>query len=459
MIFATNCMSIGVKERTVMPGSKENLLYRADRVLRSRLSLRRAALRVRSLYSGVPYAQLKLYYLIGVRLKQVSLTERGTGQIIDHAAGDFQRVGIEAAHLANLLAAISRFERNPDAAFLRGLHSVNLGHSLAYIHGSPQHIRAAEFEGPSIKQLQQLIGEVTRRPLQASVAAVSISPDGGKGAAKRIAASLVKALVAADLPPFGVRPRPLFSYGAIAAVSLLLITATGEALLKPGQFFWEQPAAVDARDMEGDAKGIGIKADDKTNDLIHANATLEITSRREVTAAKEQNGPFFEVSGSPDLISWQLNRALLKFTAAEPAPAALDLDRFIEAGLAGLSQSKLEGLPNLNLTRGLTSDAQALDTDGLTGAAGRSLPSLPVSVTGQGFSVGLFSLSSDGSAVSSVLDAGQSAASGVTSTTSSVAPSAAQTVTGAAAGQLGNATSATGQTLSGVSSTLRGLGR
>lgn len=217
-----------------------SILERTDLILRRLFSLRRACLRIRSFYSGISYSKLKLYYLIGVHLDQVLIVERGTGRILDRWSesshfGTGNKKEIQQRAIAKMLVAICELDKNPKAVFHGGLPVLDLSGSYAYLHATPVYILAAKYSGPAIDKLKRYIDSA----LQSSVRA---APDllyffgtksgGLRGTAGQVASALEKLLLDANMPPYGEVRRPVFAYAAIAALSLVGITATGEAIVQ-----------------------------------------------------------------------------------------------------------------------------------------------------------------------------------------------------------------------------------
>ena len=147
-----------------------NIFERIDRRLRSLLSLRRAFLRIRSFYSGIPYEKLKLYHLIGVRLDQILIVERGTGRIIGEwcDSSKIWKGNSEASRQsvrANMLAAVGEFEKNPDAIFRGKVRALDHDGLRTHVHATSSYILGARYAGAAIRKLDGHIDAALRKSL------------------------------------------------------------------------------------------------------------------------------------------------------------------------------------------------------------------------------------------------------------------------------------------------------
>ncbi len=231
--------------------SAAGFLERWDRRLRSVFSLRRGFLRIRSLYSRVPYGKLKLYHLIGLSLEDVLIVERNTGRILDEWHGGLKRPEGTARtqprdSIASLLAAIGALEANPKALFHSGVRPIDLDGGRAHLHMTPAYILATRYGGPAVRKLERHAGAALQKSLKSAPSLLFFTGgDAGvlQGSAQQVAAAIEQLLLQANLPPHGRKPRPVFAYTAAAILSLCGIAGTGEAIVHTydaGSFFAEE---------------------------------------------------------------------------------------------------------------------------------------------------------------------------------------------------------------------------
>jgi hypothetical protein len=446
------------------------VLERSDRRLRSLLSLRRAFLRIRSAYSGVSYEKLKLYHLIGLRLGQLLIIERGTGRVIDEwsespASGNGQPTAAPRSLKLDMLAAVGDLERNPKAIFQGGLRTLNVGEAHVHLHATPAYILAAAYGGPAIGELEGHIDAALRKSLGATPALNYFT--GGKieelkGVASQLAPAIEKLLLDANLPPHGKKPHPTFAYTAIAALTLAGVTATGEAIVRiasPGFTSNDLkapgiPGALSANAVTPVQLGAagGGATDSDSGAMPHEPANGRVAPGQDAASA-----PVLAAEPA-ELLTWQINSSLLKLSLQgdieTPAQDTI-VDSAVKSALSQLpnfdSGVRLDSLNRFELS------AQA-DLSGLQAPAARSLQVPPVSVSDHGVQVGLFSLSSDGSSVFSF----DPSSAGNLAGSNSIAGAGAgvnSAVGGVSSGATEGAAPAAAQTLNNVTAPLRGLAR
>src|SRR5258706_15328616 len=197
----------GVFEAACEGVAMRAFLQRSDLGLRRLLSVRRAALRCRSLYSGTTYRALKLRHMIGVRLDQVLIVERGSHRILDEwSGGSKSRMEDEKAApgkaTAMMLAAIGAFARDSKAVFHGGISSLDLGRTHVQLYATPTYVLGARYGGPALGKLDQHIDAALRNALRATPELlhwIGGAPEDLKGTAGKIASTLEKLLLDANL--------------------------------------------------------------------------------------------------------------------------------------------------------------------------------------------------------------------------------------------------------------------
>jgi hypothetical protein len=452
----------------------KDFLEKSDRRLRSLFSLRRAFLRLRSLYSGIPYEKLKLYHLIGVRLDQILIVERGTGRLIGEWS-DSSKIwkGNSAARRqsvkASMLAAIGEFEKNPEVIFRGKVRALDHDGLRTHLHATPSYILGARYAGPAIRKLDRHIDAALRKSLGTAPALLSFM--GGtaaelQGFATQAASAIEKRLLEANLPPHGKVSRPVFAYAAAAALGLVFISATGDAIVQR----YAASRTIPAYDLKHSAKGemaIPATPESMAVAIRAADGDREVPGGRRVPAEGAEAAPGSGASAGTlpgaapaELASWQINRALLQLSQADgsevtAAPAAI-VDDAVKSALAQLpnfdqgSGVKLDSLNRFDPS----SQAAPSDLASAAGFASSSLRATGISVSDRGVQVGLFSLSSDGNSTFSPGGLGltSEAPAGLTSGESAGAANGVSTAASAA-------TSAAAQTLNSATATVRGLAR
>ncbi len=452
-------------------------LQRSDLGLRRLLSIRRAALRCRSLYSGTSYRTLKLRHVIGVRLDQVLIVERGSHRILDEWSGGSKgRMEEEKAAprkaTAMMLAAIGAFAKDPKSVFHGGISSLDLGRTHVQLYATPTYVLGARYGGPALGKLDQHIDAALRNALRATPELlhwIGGAPEDLKGTAGKIASTLEKLLLDANLPPHGEVQRPIFAYATIAGLCLASITATGDAIMRQTV----APKKESADDLQHVVMGIaastkGVTLSELRVDVAAGGDAVRLSGLVESPSAgnalnksiKSALGnvtvtSHFLFAQPSDLLTAQLNRSLLQFSLAGMGRTPLtpdDVDGTVETAVANLGNFDWGAATKMGAFKrfDLTSPSPKLDLQRKDLASGL-LQGVPVSVTDQGVRVGLFSIGSDGGSLFS------SSASGVTSGMTTNAGS------GVEAGTNGFGTGATTQTvaqpLNTVTSTVRGLPR
>jgi hypothetical protein len=460
------------------------VLERSDRRLRSLLSLRRAFLRVRSAYSGVSYGKLKLYHLIGLRLGQVLIIERGTGRVMDEwsdrpVSGNGYAAGRPQSLKPDMLAAVGDLERNPKAIFHGGLRALNVGESHVHLHATPAYILAAAYCGPAIRKLERHIDAALRKSLGSTPALMYFTGGGSaelQGVASELASAIEKLLLDANLPPYGKAAHPTFAYTAIAALTLAGITATGEAILQtyPSLHFTTE-----------DFKAPAIPMAPPQNAVTPAPAQIGAADRGGAEPesgamphkpAKAMAAPAQGVAGAPvlavdsgDLLAWEVNRSLLKLSLNDNFGTPAGPDTIVDSAV----KSVLSQLPILDPGSGVELDAlnrfdfsTQVDMSDLQAPASSSLRLPAISVTDQGVQVGLFSLSGGGSSIFSLEPmssagnvGGANAIAGAGTGVNSVAGGVNSAVGAVNSNITEGAVPAVTQTLNNVTGPLRGLAR
>ncbi|MGO9174187.1 MAG: hypothetical protein ACLP7P_19790 [Rhodomicrobium sp.] len=414
--------------------SAKGFLDIADRTLRSLFSLRRAFLRIQSLYSGIPYTKLKLTRLIGIHLGQVLIIERGTRRILDewsdgsNAARGTEQTGSRRAG-ANILAAIAELERNPKAFFHGGIRTLDLGGSHVHLYATPAYILAAKYDGPAIGKLERHIDAALRVSLAKTPALLYFT--GGKsaglqGIANRVALTIEKILLHANLPPHGKARRPIFAYAAIAALCLAGIATTGEAIYLRYPIWQDvkldqvEPAGMDLAAATSAAAPPPLHFE--AGEAGHAAQIAGPMPAQSPTRAPGWGMAAVPASAAPaqqllavqssELLRWQMDRALMQPALStdvktETAPVSL-VDNAVKSGLAQLAKFGQGSGAELNSLNRLEVSAQPFTKDlpGTAYPAAGSPQSTPVSVTDQGVKLGLFSTSGDGNSIFSPINNG-----------------------------------------------------
>ena len=433
--------------------------------------MRRAFLRIQSLYSGIPYTKLKLTRLIGVHLGQVLIIERGTRRILDewsdssNAARGAERSGSQRAG-ANIPAAIGELERNPKAFFHGGIRTLDLGTSHVHLYATPAYILAAKYDGPAIGKLERHIDAALRVSLAKTPALlyfVGGKSAGLQGIANRVALTIEKILLDANLPPHGKARRPIFAYAAIAALCLAGITATGEAI------YLRYPVWQDVKLDQVKPAGMDLAA--ATSAAAPPTVHFEAGEGGHAASAAGWGMAAVPASAAPaqqllavqssELLRWQMDRALMQFALAadvkpETAPVSL-VDNAVKSGLAQLAKFGQGSGAELNSLNRLEVSSQPFTKDlpGTAYPAAGSPQSTPISVTDQGVKLGLFSTGGDRNSIFSPIENGMALGG-------TAAGNLASEGTGAAGGAISNVAGATmpavNQTLSSAGAAVHALG-
>jgi len=405
--------------------------------------------------------------LIGVHLDQVLIVERGTGRILDRwSESSHFRTGnkkeIQQRAIAKMLVAICEFDKNPKAVFHGGLPVLDLGGSYAYLHATPVYILAAKYSGPAIDKLKRYIDSILQNSVRSAPNLLYFfgSKSGGlRGTAGQVASALEKLLLDANMPPYGEVRRPVFAYAAIAALSLVGITATGEAIVQKYVSAKVQGANELNRALTDFAPSAGaivppqmrIIAGDAGHAAQGGATALQPAAIAPGSAATATLGGLTPAQ----LLTWQLDRSLMRLPAAAGGVPGSMVDGVVEAALAKLSNFDWETSAKLYPLNRFDLSTQALSGDlaGAADLASRFSQDVPISLTDQGVKVGLFSTSSDESSIF---------APGGTQPPASIVASAsagAGADGAVSANAAGAAIPAAAQTISNAASAVRGLAR
>jgi len=451
--------------------SNSSFMRMIDRKLRSLFSLRRAFLRVRSIYTGHSYSTLKLRHVIGISLNRVLIVERDSGYVFDEWDAVSKTEDETCETRSAIVAKVGEIAKGTPSS--GGFSPIEYGGGRIHIHARPTYITAACFSGRGVRPLGPLVQAAFIEALRTGNVPLHFtrcSPAEFRGASELVAAATEKLLLDADLPPHGKVPRPIFAYSAIAGLSLLGIAATGDIIAERygaeisswaenfGQNPTERSLVVKAggsqqpQQQSGNESGSAISADAGT---ILGRAVGG--SRTNTKSASNNDIAITQFAGVPQaqFLTWEIDRSLMQFSLATDvraagAPVSL-VDDALKSALAQLPKFD-PGLGAKPLSWTNFNGSSQPGARGLTGKGySNSLP--PVSVDDQGFRVGLFS--TGGNSVFGSAGAGQ--ASG-----SATAEDAAGSGAGSAGALNSNLAGAASATSSAVSQTIvagRGLGR
>jgi len=219
------------------------LLNKTDNRLRSWFSLKRTALRMKSLFSGIPYRKLKLLYQLGVRLEQVLVVKRGAG-IIASEWTEKDTLQQEAGKttgphmVASMLAAINEFANEALASESGTLRALDLGPSHVHLRATPAYIVAVKCSGRRNPELDPHVDIALKGALERVLLPLGDSPTAGEaeklsGLAANIALRLETSLLDADLILGSSTGRsPVFAYALVGWLGLLGMGLIGTATVK-----------------------------------------------------------------------------------------------------------------------------------------------------------------------------------------------------------------------------------
>ena len=123
-----------------------------------RLESNRFMLRVRSLLSGRPVAELA--FAEGQRLKaeEIYLIRQGSGELIGHWPPE-AAVSAQDHRVSGILAAINEVATEAFDGDKAALRRIDLGSTLVYLRASPAHLLAAKCSGVAPPSVEQVIDE------------------------------------------------------------------------------------------------------------------------------------------------------------------------------------------------------------------------------------------------------------------------------------------------------------
>lgn len=123
-----------------------------------RLESNRFMLRVRSLLSGRPVAELAFAEGQRLRAEEIYLIRQGSGELIGHWPPE-AAVTAHDERVSGILAAINEVATEAFDGDAAALRRIDLGSALVYLRASPQHLLAAKCSGVAPASVEQAIDE------------------------------------------------------------------------------------------------------------------------------------------------------------------------------------------------------------------------------------------------------------------------------------------------------------
>ena len=156
----------------------KDMMAKMNRRLESGLSPRRWVLKIKSLFSGRSEAELLLADMNTLRLQELYLIRRGSGELIEHweavGAGEVAGTPVEIpaadaggamlrsnrdAVVSAFLTAINDFAREAFAASDGGLQALDVQSHRIYLRSSPGYLLAAKCSGVPTPQTERLLDQ------------------------------------------------------------------------------------------------------------------------------------------------------------------------------------------------------------------------------------------------------------------------------------------------------------
>jgi len=223
--------------------SKE-LVNRVDRRLESVLTGRYLRLRVKSWIDGIPYKELALCEAFGLRVHDLLLIERRTGECLDrwHASPD-RPMGAENDRLfTSMLSAIADFSREALNDEQGELREMDFGGSRVFLHVTPSYLIAARCYGKGGQMAEARLDRALRSFLETHAQTLQYCRDTAAQRPLHLVPELAETLNR-ELRPrpgeYGYRERgPVFAVG-VAAVCIIL------GLGSVGHHVWQRAQAAE----------------------------------------------------------------------------------------------------------------------------------------------------------------------------------------------------------------------
>lgn len=169
----------------------KDMMEKLNRRLESGLSPRRWVIKVRSMLTGASEAELLLADMNALRVEDVYLIRRGSGELMGHweaphgGDGAARAGGIPATRISNqdtvvsaFLTAITDFAREAFAATDGGLQSLDMQSHRVYMRSSPMYLLAVKCSGVPTPQTERLLDEAFTTTIERYRALLSAKPNG-----------------------------------------------------------------------------------------------------------------------------------------------------------------------------------------------------------------------------------------------------------------------------------------
>ncbi len=128
-----------------------------NRQLEKNLSPKHIKLRLKSLFTGVPYRQLLLREYSYVQIEELLLLNKENGTLIDHWRS-FEEVGEDSKQdpvmVSSMLTAINQFAGEAFANGSSELRALDFGKSCIYLRATPMHLMAIRCSGRANQRLE-----------------------------------------------------------------------------------------------------------------------------------------------------------------------------------------------------------------------------------------------------------------------------------------------------------------
>lgn len=224
--------------------ASRDLIYQVDQRLASVLTGRYLRLRVKSWIEGIPYKELALVEAFGLKIHDLLLINRRTGECLDrwHANAD-QAMGTANDRLfAGMLSAIAEFSRealNDDKGELR---EVNFGNSRVFLRVTPSFLVAARCFGKGGRVVEARLDRALRSFLETHAETLRNALEATPRQPLHVLPELAETLNS-ELQPrpgeYGYRERgPVFAVGFAA---LCIVLGLGSV----GNYAWQRAQAAE----------------------------------------------------------------------------------------------------------------------------------------------------------------------------------------------------------------------
>jgi len=165
---------IGVMVRDYVRSAIRDLMEDINRRLEDGLTKNRLSLRIRSLTTGRPMAELALADTGHFEVEELHLIRRGSGELLAHwrrsnpERPEGRQPDGKDALLGGLLTAMTAFIEEVYEAEKAGLRTIDFGGHTVYLRGSPLHLLAAKCRGQAGAGVHSLLDEEFLRALEAN---------------------------------------------------------------------------------------------------------------------------------------------------------------------------------------------------------------------------------------------------------------------------------------------------